>query len=100
MNAQDVILSSKVLHLRELKGEVERLKAECQRLRNESAALKEHFDLALVAAQDLRALPDGGAFVVVDGWNDPEAVIAGCAETLGARAADVRLKLIRFRCFG
>ena len=38
--------------------------------------------------------------VVVDGWNDPEAVIAGCAETLGARAADVRLKLIRFRCFG
>lgn len=69
MNAQDVILSSKVLHLRELKGEVERLKAECQRLRNESAALKEHFDLALVAAQDLRALPDGGTFVVVDGWN-------------------------------
>ena len=31
MKAQDVILSSKVLHLRELKGEVERLKADCQR---------------------------------------------------------------------
>ena len=69
MNAQDVILSSKILHLRELKGEIERLKAECQRLRNENATLKEHFELALVAAQDLRALADGGKFVVIDGWN-------------------------------
>ena len=69
MKAQDVILSSKVLHLRELKGEVERLKADCQRLRNENATLKEHFDLALVAAQDLRALDADGTFVVVDGRN-------------------------------
>ena len=38
--------------------------------------------------------------VVVPGWNDPEETIAGIAETLGARTAATRLKLIKFRNFG
>ena len=69
MNAQDVILGARVAHLRELKTEVEKLKAENLRLKDENAALASHFDLALVAANDLRNLPDGGRLVIVDGWN-------------------------------
>lgn len=68
MNAQDVILGSRVAHLRELKAEVAKLKAENDRLRSENAELLRHFDMALAAAMDL----DGrrtGMFIVVDGWN-------------------------------
>lgn len=38
--------------------------------------------------------------VVVPGWNDPEATIAGIAQVLEERAATTTLKLIKFRCFG
>ncbi len=38
--------------------------------------------------------------VVVPEWNDPEATIAGIAQTLGAKTATTKLKLIRFRRFG
>lgn len=38
--------------------------------------------------------------VVVPGWNDPEATIAGIADTLGTRTAATKLKLIKFRRFG
>ncbi|MBR3326053.1 MAG: YjjW family glycine radical enzyme activase [Atopobiaceae bacterium] len=38
--------------------------------------------------------------VVVPGWNDPEATIAGIAKALGERTANTTLKLIKFRCFG
>lgn len=69
MSAQDVILGARVAHVRELKSEVERLKSENARLRDENSALLAHFELALVAAQDLRALPPGGRLVLVDGWN-------------------------------
>ena len=69
MDAQDIILGSRVAHVRELKAEIERLRAENARLRGENAALAAHFDLALLAAEDLRSLPDGGRLVVVDGWN-------------------------------
>lgn len=38
--------------------------------------------------------------VVVPGWNDPEATIAGIADALGEKTATTKLKLIRFRRFG
>ena len=69
MNAQDVILGSRVAHVRELKAEVARLKADNARLRDENAELREHFDMAVLAAEDLRTLAPGGRFVIVDGWN-------------------------------
>ena len=69
MDAQAVMLGSRVAHLRELKTALEKANAENQRLRGENAALLAHFDLALAAAQDLRNLEAGGKFVIVDGWN-------------------------------
>lgn len=69
MSAQDLILGSRVAHVRELKAEVERLKAENARLRDEASALGAHFDLALLAAAELRALAPAGRMIVVDGWN-------------------------------
>ena len=69
MKAQDVILSSRVAHVRELKSEIERLKAENLELRNENTQLKGHFAMALLAAEDLRNLPEEGRFIIVDGWN-------------------------------
>lgn len=69
MKAQDVILSSRVAHVRELKAELTRLKAENADLRNENAQLRGHFAMALLAAEDLRNLPEGGRFIIVDGWN-------------------------------
>lgn len=38
--------------------------------------------------------------VVVPGWNDPEATIAGIAEVLRERVSTTTLKLIKFRPFG
>ena len=67
--AQDVIIGARAMHLRELKTEVSRLKADNAALRDENAQLRAHFDLALRAAEDLRNLPEGGRLVVVDGWN-------------------------------
>ena len=69
MSAQDIILGTRVAHIRELKTEIDRLKAENARLRDENAALAHHFDLAVLAAEDLRALPPEGKLVVLDGWN-------------------------------
>jgi len=69
MNAQDVILGSRVAHVRELKTEVARLKADNARLREENAELRQHFDMALLAAEDFRALAPDGKFIIVDGWN-------------------------------
>ncbi len=69
MNAQDIILGSRVAHIRELKVELQRVKAENMRLREENVQLKEHFDMALLASCDLLNLPKEGKFIVVDGWN-------------------------------
>ena len=69
MNAQDVILGSRVAHLRELKTEIERLKSENAKLRAENEELNHHLDLAALAAEDLRGLSPDGKLVLVDGWN-------------------------------
>ena len=68
-SAQNLLMDSRLMHVRELRTEVDRLKADCARLRDENAMLSEHFDLALVAAQDLRDLPTGARQIVIDGWN-------------------------------
>lgn len=69
MSAQDIILGARVAHVRELKTEIERLKAENSRLHDENTALSSHFDLALLAAQDLRGLSPEAKFIIIDGWN-------------------------------
>ena len=69
MSAQDIIMGSRVAHVRELKTEIERLKAENARLREEAAALKAHFDLALLSAQDLQTLHGKERLEIWDGWN-------------------------------
>ena len=66
MSAQDVIMGSRVAHVRELKAEIEKLRDENAALRDERDSLKAHFDLALLAAMDLR---NGEALEVWDGWN-------------------------------
>lgn len=98
MSAQDVILGARVAHLRELKTEIEKLKAENARLRDESAALAHHFDLALLAAEDLRTLPPEGTLVILDGWNlilgaqkeahNPDELIAQAKDYLAAHPSD------------
>ena len=66
MSAQDIIMGSRVVHVRELKAEIEKLKAENAALRDERDSLKAHFDLALLAAMDLKA---GEPLEIWDGWN-------------------------------
>ena len=66
MSAQDIIMGSRVAHVRELKAEIEKLKADNAALRDERDALKAHFDLALLAATDIK---DGEPLEIWDGWN-------------------------------
>ena len=66
MSAQDVIMGSRVAHVREMKAEIERLKAENAALRDERDSLKAHFDQALLAAEDLKS---GEPLEIWDGWN-------------------------------
>lgn len=66
MSAQDVIQEARTEHIRELKWRIDKLTAENAALRDERDSLKAHFDLALVAAQELRA---GETVELWDGWN-------------------------------
>lgn len=97
-DAQEIFLGSHVAHVRELKTQVAALKAENAALRDENAALRSHFDLALLAAEDLRSLPEDGRLVIVDGWNlilgadkearGPEDLIARAERHLAGRPQD------------
>ena len=69
MSSQDVMINSRLTHVRELKAEVARLKELNSRLNDEMASLKAHFSLALAAMEDLGSLPEGGRMILVDGWN-------------------------------
>jgi len=62
-------MGARVAHVRELKSEIERLRGENTRLRGECESLRAHFDLALLAAEDLHSLPGGGRLEIWDGWN-------------------------------
>ena len=98
MNAQQVMMDSRLIHVRELRTEVARLKEENHRLKAENESLAHHFDLAILAAEDLRNLPEDGRFIIVDGWNlvlgyerkatNPGGLIARMKEHLAAHPSD------------
>ena len=91
MSAQNVILGARVAHVRELKDALAKEKASNAALRDELAALKAHFDFALLAAAVLRALPPDGRLEIWDGWN----LILGA--TKEARDRDALLAQARAR---
>lgn len=66
MNAQDIIRSSQLTHVRELQTALTKAATENAALRNEFDSLKAHFDLALLAAMDLKG---GEPLEIWDGWN-------------------------------
>ena len=66
MNAQDIIRSAQLTHVRELQTALTKAAAENAALHDELDALKAHFDLALLAAMDLK---DGEPLEIWDGWN-------------------------------
>lgn len=63
------MILSRLANVRELKAEAARLKRENAALRDEMASLSAHFSIALVAAEDMRLLPENGKMILVDGWN-------------------------------
>jgi len=69
MRSQQIIMDSRVAHVRELKTEISRLRAENSALRAENEELSHHLDLAMLAAEDLRGLSPEGKLVIIDGWN-------------------------------
>ena len=69
MNAQDMIEAARLVRVRELQTALTKAAAENLRLKNENEMLFAHFDLAILAANDLAALPPDGRLVIVDGWN-------------------------------
>ncbi len=69
MSAQDEILGSRAVHVRELRSEISALKAQNAALKAENESLKSHFHLAVLAASDLHELAPGGVFRIYDGWN-------------------------------
>ena len=69
MNAQDMIEAARLVRVRELQTALTKAAAENLRLKTENEMLFTHFDLAVLAANDLAALPPDGRLVIVDGWN-------------------------------
>ena len=69
MNAQDMIEAARLTRVRELQTALTKAAEENRLLRAENEMLAAHFDLAILAAGDLAALPLGGKLVIVDGWN-------------------------------
>ena len=66
MNAQGIIGSSQLTRVRELQTALGKAAAENAALHNELDSLKAHFDMALLAAMDLKG---GEALEIWDGWN-------------------------------
>ena len=69
MNSQQVILDSRLTHVRELKAEIARLRADNEALRIENEELHSHMSLALLAAEDICSLDESGHLQIWDGWN-------------------------------
>ena len=66
MNAQDIIKSAQLSRVRELQTALTKAAAENAALHDELDSLKAHFDLALLAAMDLK---NGEPLEIWDGWN-------------------------------
>lgn len=93
---------SRVARVRELKAENARLREELERERAAGRSLRAHFDLALKAALDAAAIPPGGTFVIVDGWNailgaGGLATAGEFAHVEGGRSPEGLLGLVRRR---
>ncbi len=69
MNAQTVFADARVAHVRELKAEVARLRAELAAAHDALGAWEGHFADALLAARDADRVGPGGELLLVDGWN-------------------------------
>ena len=83
MDTQAAIISARIARTREMKDEISRLKARNKELEDENSRLKTHLSLAVLAAQDLSSLPEGGKFTIIDGWN----AVAGSEKTAPDRDA-------------
>ncbi len=66
MNTQQILIDSRLTHMRELKRENAELRKQNAMLRDELQALRTHIDFALLAIEELRA---GGKLQIWDGWN-------------------------------
>ena len=64
-----MIEAARLVRVRELQTALTKAAAENLRLKTENEMLFAHFDLAVLAANDLAALPSDGRLVIVDGWN-------------------------------
>ena len=64
-----MIEAARLVRVRELQTALTKAAAENLRLKTENEMLFAHFDLAVLAANDLAALPPEGRLVIVDGWN-------------------------------
>ena len=64
-----MIEAARLVRVRELQTALTKAAAENLRLKTENEMLFAHFDLAVLAANDLVALPPDGRLVIVDGWN-------------------------------
>ena len=64
-----MIEAARLVRVRELQTALTKAAAENLRLKTENEMLFAHFDLAILAANDLAALPPDGRLVIVDGWN-------------------------------
>ena len=99
MKPQQIIMDSRVAHVRELKTEIARLREENTALRAENEQLSHHMDLAILAAEDLRGLSPDGQLVIVDGWNmvlgsqnmakNPSELMEWAKRRLGDRPQDL-----------
>ena len=64
-----MIEAARLVRVRELQTALTKAAAENLRLKTENEMLFAHFDIAVLAANDLAALPPDGRLVIVDGWN-------------------------------
>ena len=64
-----MIEAARLVRVRELQTALTKAAAENLRLKTENEMLFTHLDLAVLAANDLAALPPDGRLVIVDGWN-------------------------------
>lgn len=69
MDAQSVMIASRLARVAEMRGEIARLREENSRLQAENAALRSHAALGVLALGDLASLAPGARMVLVDGWN-------------------------------
>ena len=81
-----MIEAARLVRVRELQTALTKAAAENLRLKTENEMLFAHFDLAVLAANDLAALPPDGRLVIVDGWN----MILGSQRTAMSREDLVR----------